>query len=66
MLISSTIQAQDFYKNERFNWMLIAKQTEPKLTETTRRPRQIVSVIKDENSFQGWKTKSKSSADEEA
>lgn len=63
VLLAKTGFSQDVYKNDRANWLNIAKQTEPKLTETIKRPKQIVSVVKDEKQFQGWRIEPKSSTD---
>jgi alpha-L-rhamnosidase len=62
-ILVETSYSQDVYKNERNNWLKIAKQTEPKLKETVKRPTKIVAVIKDEKQFQGWKIEAKASPD---
>jgi alpha-L-rhamnosidase len=49
------VQAQDFYKDHRANWLQVAERTTPQLVETLKKPTGIVSIIKDPSAYQGWK-----------
>lgn len=62
-LFFSKIKAQDFYQEERSRWAKIAEETEPKLIENIKRPQRIVSIVKDNATFQGWKATDKSLTD---
>jgi alpha-L-rhamnosidase len=64
MLLSMlALQAQDVYQKQRAGWLTIAEATKPKLTETIKKPIGIVSVIKDDAVYQGWKVEPKSAID---
>src|SRR5687767_4146132 len=54
-LTTLTSSAQEIYNNKRASWLTIAKKTEPALVSVTRRPSNIVTIIKDGQSFQGYK-----------
>jgi len=55
LLFNFSAIAQDFYKNQRAKWLQIAEQTRPSLTETAKKPKGIVSIVKDDAAYQGWK-----------
>ncbi|MFV8341026.1 glycoside hydrolase [Flavobacterium sp. XS2P39] len=55
LLSGTTLLAQDFYQKQRAGWLDIAEATKPKLIETVKRPVGIVSLVKDEKAYQGWK-----------
>ena len=55
LFITYSLTAQDFYKEQRARWLQMAEQTTPVLTETIRKPKGIVSMVKDAAAYQGWK-----------
>jgi alpha-L-rhamnosidase len=62
-LFAFTVFAQDFFKNQKAGWLKIAKETEPILTQTIRKPIGVVSVFEDDLAYQGWNVKSKNPMD---
>ncbi|MFZ6000900.1 MAG: glycoside hydrolase [Bacteroidota bacterium] len=63
-LLFMQVTAQDVYQGQRENWLRKAEQLKPALVETIKQPQQLVSVVKDENAFQGWKAEAKGSIKE--
>ena len=63
LLLNGSLFAQDVYQKQRAGWLDIAEATKPKLIETVKRPIGIVSVVKDEKAYQGWKVVSKQPMD---
>jgi hypothetical protein len=55
ILFGLVVDAQDVYKDYRNDWLLKAEQSKPRLMESTRQPRSLVELIKDEKAFQHWK-----------
>ncbi|TDQ08669.1 alpha-L-rhamnosidase-related protein [Pedobacter metabolipauper] len=55
-LISSIASAQDYYGVElRERWLLKAEKSKPQLSAEIKKPKAVVKLIEDQNSFQGWK-----------
>ena len=47
---------QDYYtKEERSSWLQKAQENMPVLSETIKQPKEIVSIVKDDAAYQGWK-----------
>src|SRR5689334_19374932 len=55
LLIAFTVSGQDVYQGQRQSWLQKAEQMKPQLTETTKKPISIVSLVKDTAAFQDWK-----------
>jgi alpha-L-rhamnosidase len=53
--ITQQLVAQDFFAKERKIWATKAEAFKPKLIETTKKPIRVVTMVKDEKAFQGWK-----------
>ena len=52
----SSCFSQDFYtKEERSQWLKKAQENIPVLSETTKQPKEVVNIVKDNTAFQGWK-----------
>jgi alpha-L-rhamnosidase len=51
-----TGSCQDVYAPWRQQWLKLADELQPALTETTETPERMVNIITDQNVFQGWKT----------
>jgi alpha-L-rhamnosidase len=49
-------QGQDVYGEHRQQWLAKAEALKPKLSETIKHPRGLVTLLKDEAAFQGWKS----------
>jgi alpha-L-rhamnosidase len=49
------LNAQDFYEAQRKSWQEKAEKNKPSLVETIKKPLRVVSLVKDETVFQGWK-----------
>lgn len=49
------VSGQDFYESQRKGWLQKAEQNTPKLISSRKAPRQVVGMVKDAGSFQGWK-----------
>lgn len=49
------LHAQDIYQDYRKSWLEKAELYKPQLSETIKKPLNIVELIEDENAFQGWK-----------
>jgi hypothetical protein len=47
--------AQDAYQAERQSWLQKAEAYKPQLIQTIRHPIRLVTMVKDETAFQGWK-----------
>ncbi len=61
--IGNVVDAQDVFQKERAGWLKIAEETQPKLSESIKKPIGIVSIVKDETAYQGWKAERKSAID---
>src|SRR5688572_9757412 len=61
--ICAGTSAQDIYNNKRTKWLEIAALTQPTLVATEKRAREIVTIIKDDKSFQGFKVSNRSNID---
>ncbi|HTE27958.1 alpha-L-rhamnosidase-related protein [Flavitalea sp.] len=55
--------SQDVYKNKRSVWLEKAAATQPSLVSFENRPLSLVTIIKDDNSFQGYKVSERKSVD---
>ena len=54
--IASYCFSQDFYtQEERNHWLRKAQENIPVLSETIKRPKELVNIIEDDAAFQGWK-----------
>lgn len=51
-----SVKGQDFFEKQRDGWLDKAELYKPKLVTTTKYPKQIVKMEKDQNAYQGWKT----------
>jgi alpha-L-rhamnosidase len=59
-VISITVaSAQEMYSSRRAEWLRIAAEAQPQLSKTRKAPLQVVSIVKDERSYQGWKVERK-------
>jgi len=54
-LVCFSALAQDPFKDERSRWLEKAQTSIPKLTETVKSPKGVVTVGKDASAYQGWK-----------
>jgi len=54
-LVDFAALAQDPFKEERSRWLEKAQSSIPKLTETVKSPKGVVTVGKDASAYQGWK-----------
>jgi len=61
--ICAGTSAQDIYNNKRTKWLELAALTQPTLVATEKRAREIVTIIKDDKSFQGFKVSNRSNID---
>ena len=52
---SSICYAQDFYENSRKLWLQKAEEYTPQLITTEKEALQVIDIVPDEHSFQGWK-----------
>ncbi|RYY23553.1 MAG: glycoside hydrolase [Chitinophagaceae bacterium] len=59
IIIANQTVAQEPYGNKRNIWLQTAAATQPTLVTTEKRPLHIVTITKDENSFQGFKVNNK-------
>jgi alpha-L-rhamnosidase len=59
----TALRGQDPFAQTRAAWLQKAKATTPALTEVTKRPVRIVSIVSDTASFQHWKAVSPKAAD---
>ncbi|WP_121355616.1 alpha-L-rhamnosidase-related protein [Flavisolibacter nicotianae] len=50
------VKAQDVFAAQRKDWLQKAEQNKPVLNETVRKPTALVTLVRDSNAFQGWKT----------
>src|SRR6188472_604263 len=55
LLAAYIATAQDVYREHRASWLQKAEATKPVLTTTVKKPTAIVSIVKDEAAYQGWK-----------
>src|SRR6187549_97304 len=55
LLAGDIVTAQDVYHEHRAAWLQKAEATKPVLTTTVKKPTSIVSIVKDEAAYQGWK-----------
>src|SRR6188768_3380901 len=55
LLVAHIATAQDVYREHRASWLQKAEATKPVLTTTVKKPTAIVSIVKDEAAYQGWK-----------
>jgi alpha-L-rhamnosidase len=62
-LINTKVSAQDAYNNKRTTWLGIAAATQPTLVSIEKRALDIVTIIKDDKSFQGYKVNNHTSID---
>src|SRR4051812_6035988 len=62
-IFASHVIAQDFYAAQRQSWMQKAEANKPQLTETTKQPVSLVSLVKDTAAFQDWKAVNSAPAD---
>jgi alpha-L-rhamnosidase len=63
ILISCASYAQDVFKNQKVGWLKIAKETEPVLKQTIKKPIGIVVAVKDDLAYQGWNIQAKNPMD---
>jgi hypothetical protein len=52
---SSSLNAQDVFKDQRNGWLQKAADSEPRLTESIKAPVTLVTLVKDDEAFQDWK-----------
>ena len=57
------VSAQDIFKDQRSEWLAIAKAMQPTLITTEKRPLAVVTISKNEKSFQGYSVNSKEKTD---
>ena len=62
-LVDFAALAQDPFQDERSLWLEKAQMSIPKLTETVKSPKGVVTVGKDASAYQGWKVMSMNSVD---
>jgi alpha-L-rhamnosidase len=55
--------AQDVYNNKRATWLGIAASTQPTLVSIEKHPLAMVTITKDDNSFQGYKVSDRKAID---
>lgn len=58
-----SISAQDFFAKERQAWLAKAEALKPQLQAITKHPLSIVTMVKDEKAFQGWRIDTRTSVD---
>lgn len=61
--VVTQIIAQDFFQKERKIWATKAEAFKHKLIGTTKKPLRVVTMVKDDKAFQGWKVDKMSSID---
>jgi len=61
--LSVSVLGQDIFKAERVKWLSKAEEFKPKLIETVKQPVNLVEIVKDSSSFQGWKAVTSSPMD---
>jgi hypothetical protein len=54
-IIAFSSYSQDFFSDKRADWLKKAEEYKPKLEERVVKPVQLVNIVADSNSFQGWK-----------
>ncbi|MDR2776187.1 MAG: glycoside hydrolase [Tannerella sp.] len=53
---SGSSPVQDFYtQEERSQWLQKARENMPVLSETVKQPKEVVDIVRDDVSYQGWK-----------
>ena len=63
IFICLQVSAQDIFKDQRIGWLAIAKATQPTLIITEKRPLAVVTISKNEKSFQGYSVSAKERTD---
>ncbi len=63
IFICLQVSAQDIFKDQRSGWLAIAKATQPTLSTTEKRPLAVVTISKNEKSFQGYSVNAKERTD---
>ena len=63
IFICLQVSAQDIFKDQRIGWLAIAKATQPTLIITEKRPLAVVTISKNEKSFQGYSVNAKERTD---
>ncbi|HMK18745.1 MAG TPA: hypothetical protein VK492_11110 [Chitinophagaceae bacterium] len=63
IFICLQVYAQDIFKDQRSGWLAIAKATQPTLIITEKRPLAVVTISKNERSFQGYSVSAKEKTD---
>jgi len=63
IFICLQVSAQDIFKDQRSGWLAIAKATQPTLIITEKRPLAVVTISKNEKSFQGYSVNAKERTD---
>lgn len=54
-VFANTNAQEDFYKEYRHGWLKKAELNTPELIITEKKPKRIVTIVQDNESFQGWK-----------
>lgn len=54
-LISFSLNAQDYFGNQRRDWLQKAEESKPQLVEDIKQPITLVNLVKDTSAFQDWK-----------
>jgi len=63
IFICLQVSAQNIFQDQRSRWLAIAKATQPTLIISEKRPIAIVTIAKNESSFQGYSVNSKEKTD---
>ncbi|RZM23883.1 MAG: glycoside hydrolase [Pedobacter sp.] len=64
LLGTSKLSAQDVYRSLRQTWLKEAEALKPVLSETVKRPLNLVQLVKDQHAFQGWKAENAASVND--